>query len=199
MAIALSTSWVCSLLPGALPVPIAAYLGRFSPAGNAPAPALFPMFPWLAYALLGAALGRWWRLAGAQVEAAVLLTAVAGALLALCTSEAHPALQGFMNAHSAALPPLRVAFRAGVVASLLGLGFAFPRGRLAGLLGDLGRASLRIYWVHMLFAYGVLGSPLRARLGYAGWAGFAGLLMAAMWALSRARLPERHPKAIDRA
>jgi len=188
-AIAMATAPVWSLLPGSLPLPLAAYVGRFAVAQGAPNPALFPLFPWLSYTLIGAALGRAWHLSKERVELAVLTTAVLGAVLAAVTSEAHPALQQLANGSAAALPPLRVAFRAGMVASLLGLGFAYPRGLLARLLGDVGQASLRIYWVHMLFAYGVLGSPVRGRLGYPGWAALAGVLLAAMWGLSRARLP----------
>lgn len=195
---ALLTTSVGSLLPGVLPVPIAAYLGRFDVVAGAPAPALFPLFPWLSYALIGAGLARYWRLSGERIELAVLLTALMGALLAFVTSEAHPITQRWISQYPAAVPPFRVAFRVGMVAGLLGLGFAFPGGRLGRVLGDYGRASLRIYWVHLLFAYGILASPVRARLGYGGWAALGCLLLAAMWALSRARLPVR-PKPIDRA
>jgi uncharacterized membrane protein len=207
---ALSTAGVWSLLPGMLPVPIAAYLGRFSVAEGAPAPALFPLFPWLSYALVGAALGRFWRLSGERIELSVVLTSLAGALLAALTTEAHPWTQEWLSHAPQALPPMRVAFRVGLVTCLLGAGFACARGALSRALEDFGRASLRINWVHLLVADGLLGSAVRARLGYGAWAALASVLLVAMWGLSRARLPssppahrgqhgQMPPKPIDRA
>jgi uncharacterized membrane protein len=202
VAIAFATPFVWAQLPGALPRPLAAYLGRFEPLPGAPAPALFPLFPWLAYACLGAALGSWLRevrtaaassTAGAPqhrqgeraVDALVLRWMLLGALTAALTSEAHPVVLRVMNALPESVPPLRVAFRVGMITTLLGVGLMLATRRASVALLDLGRASLRVYWFHLPFAYGLLGLPLRGKLTYFQYALVAPVLALAMWGLSR--------------
>jgi uncharacterized membrane protein len=191
VAITLATPLVWSLLPAGLPRPLAAYLGRFEPLPGAAPPALFPLFPWLAYACCGAALGRWLRIARPPVDRTVLLCMVLGACVAALTSEAHAYIQHTLNALPNTVPPLRAAFRMGIIATLLGIGFTFPGGLAGRVLVDLGRASLRVYWFHLPFAYGILGRPLRGRLGYLEFGLAASLLLLAMWGLSRARFSRK--------
>ena len=121
---------------------------------------------------------------------------VLGAALSACTSEAHGFIQRLM-ADPALIPPLRVAFRAGMVVVLLGFGFAFSPGRVANVVVAFGRASLRVYWFHLPFAYGIASRPVRAKLGFPAWAGLAALLLLAMWGLTLIRRP-RTPQP-DRA
>jgi uncharacterized membrane protein len=197
-AIAFATPFVWALLPGALPRPLAAYLGRFEPLPGAPAPALFPLFPWLAYACLGAALGSWLRETASSaarapqqregahaVDALVLRCMLIGAITAVLTSEAQPFVLRVMNAVPESVPPLRVAFRGALITTLLGVGLVLAAGRASVALLDLGRASLRVYWFHLPFAYGLLGLPLRGKLTYLQYGLVAPLLALAMWGLSR--------------
>lgn len=185
LLVALVTEPLASQLPGVLPVPIAAYLGRFPAAQGAPNPALFPLFPWLAYALLGAAFGACLRLYPQRVERTVVLGLLGGAMLAMLTSEAHRFVRVVLHDIPLCVPLLRAGFRVGIVLVLMGIGYAFPGGRSAQVVLDFGRASLRIYWVHLIFAYGILARSLHAKLGYASYLGLAFALLVAMWGLSR--------------
>lgn len=197
----LAVAWVTyplgQTLPGALPVPLAAYLARFPGApGEAVAAALFPLCPWFAYACFGAALGSCLRRRGQEAERLLLAAVVLGAALAACTSEAHAPIQRLI-ANPLLVPPLRVAFRVGVVLVLLGFGFAFSPGRSADRVVAFGRASLRVYWFHLPFAYGILARPVHGKLDLGTWAALATLLLTGMWGLTR--IGRRHPPEPDRA
>jgi uncharacterized membrane protein len=185
LAVALATEPIAARLPGVLPIPVAAYLGRFPAGVGAANPALFPLFPWLAYALLGAAFGACLRLYPQLTERTVVLGLLGGATLAMGTSEAHRLVRALLRDFPLCVPLVRTGFRVGIVLVLMGIGYAFPRGRVALKVLDFGRASLRIYWIHLLFAYGFLSRPVHAKLGYASWFGLALLLLGAMWVLSR--------------
>ena len=184
-AIALGTEPLWSQLPGLLPVPLAAYLGKFDPAPGAPPPALFPLFPWLAYACFGAAFGTALRRSRDASERVVVGAGVGGALLALCTSEAHHLVQSWAVAAPWSVQPLRVAFRTGLVLVLLLGGWLWADGKRGRVLVAYGRASLRVYWAHLLVAYGTLGHPWQKHLSMGEWAVRLVLLMFAMWLLTR--------------
>jgi uncharacterized membrane protein len=185
VGVALATEPIAAHLPGALPIPLAAYLGRFAAGPGAPNPALFPLFPWLAYALMGAAFGACLRLYPERAERTVVLGLLGGALLSLGTSEAHRCVRVLLRDLPWIVPLVRTCFRVGIVLLLMGIGYAFPRGKSAAVTLDFGRASLRIYWIHLIFAYGICARPLRAKLSYGSWFGLALILLLAMWGLSR--------------
>jgi uncharacterized membrane protein len=194
--VALLTEPMWMLLPGVLPVPLAAYLGKFDPAVGAPQPALFPLFPWLAYACIGAAYGTWLRQRGRHEgdgDALIVRLGIAGALLSLCTSEAHHAVQGLVASLPWLVHPLRVAFRVGLVLVLLLAGWLWTDARRGRLLIAYGRASLRVYWAHLLIAYGTLGHPWQKQLRMGEWAVRFVLLMVAMWLLTRLGAPRPVP------
>ncbi|MDB4976634.1 MAG: hypothetical protein JWN48_4975 [Myxococcaceae bacterium] len=184
-AVALLTEPVWSVLPGVLPVPLAAYLGKFEPAAGAPPPALFPLFPWLAYACIGAAFGTKLRTSGAASERVVVGAGIGGALLSLCTSEAHHAVQTLITVAPWTVHPLRVAFRVGLVLVLLLLGWLWAERERGRVLVSYGRASLRVYWAHLLIAYGSLGHPWQKQLFMGQWATRLSLLLMFMWLLTR--------------
>jgi uncharacterized membrane protein len=174
---------------------VAAYFGKWPSPKGIPAAALFPLFPWLAYAFVGAAVGAVLRRHRDDPGGALLVLATAGAALSLATSESHAFVS---NAH-VLLPWLvavtRVAYRVGIVLLLLLLGYAWTgvvRGRL---LVDFGRASLRVYWVHLMFAYGILGRLLQRQSSYAEWAFWVLPLLAAMWILTQIGR-RAHPKSV---
>jgi uncharacterized membrane protein len=185
VTVALLTEPLAAHLPGPLPIPLAAYLGRFRAPPGMPNPALFPLFPWLAYALVGGSFGAYLRLFPERTERTVMTSLLLGAALSLATSEAQPFVRAVLRDFPLSVPLARASFRIGIVLLLMGVGYAFARARSARLVLDFGRASLRIYWVHLLFAYGILARPLRAKLGYGSWFGLALLLLVAMWGLSQ--------------
>jgi uncharacterized membrane protein len=183
--IALGTEPMWSLLPGLLPVPLAAYFGKWEPTAGAPPAALFPLFPWCSYACFGAAFGTMLRMQRATFERFVVAAGIAGALLALATSEAHHGVQAAIAWLPWTVHPLRVAFRVGLVLVLLLAGWLWSANGRGTVLISCGRASLRIYWAHLLVAYGVLGHPWQKRLFMGEWAARLALLLALMWLLSR--------------
>jgi uncharacterized membrane protein len=183
LLIAIGTQAMWSLLPGLLPVPLAAYFGKWEPSAGAPAAALFPLFPWCSYAFFGAAFGTMLRVQ--RFERFIVLSGVAGALLALVTSEAHHGVQSAIAWMPWTVHPLRVAFRVGLVLVLLLAGWLWSANGRGSVLISCGRASLRIYWAHLLVAYGVLGHPWQKRLFMGEWAARLALLLALMWLLSR--------------
>jgi len=185
VGVAALTEPLSFLLPGVLPVPLAAYLGKFAPAAGAPAPALFPLFPWFSYACVGAAYGTLLRTHGEHDERFIVCTGLGGALLALLTSEAHHPVQHLIGAAPWLVHPLRVAFRTGLVLVLLLAGWLWAHGKRGRLLIAYGRASLRVYWAHLLVAYGVAGSPWQKHLAMGEWATRLLVLLFAMWLLTR--------------
>jgi hypothetical protein len=185
LLVVLATEPLARQLPGALPVPLAAYLGRIGVPRGAPNPSLFPLFPWLAYALLGASFGAFLRLFPERAERSVVLGLLLGSALALITSEAHRPVRALIQSVPFCVPLVRTSFRVGMVLLLMGIGYAFPGGFTARRLIDVGRTSLRIYWVHLIFAYGLFARPLRAKLSYGSWLGLAIPLLVAMWGLSQ--------------
>ncbi|MDB4986258.1 MAG: hypothetical protein JWN04_1436 [Myxococcaceae bacterium] len=196
--VALLTEAVSSMLPGVLPVALAAYLGKFAPAAaGLPQPALFPLFPWLAYACIGAAFGTKLRTAGEHSDHYVVAAGLAGATLALCTSEAHQAVQSLMTAVPWSVHPLRVAFRVGLVLVLLLAGWLWAQGKRGRVLVSYGRASLRVYWAHLLIAYGSLGHPWQKQLQMAEWATRLLLLLGLMWLLTRIGSAPTVPKRAE--
>jgi hypothetical protein len=143
---------------------------------------------------MGAAFGASLRLYPQRAERTVVLGLLGGALLSLATSEAHRFVRVLLRDAPLCVPLVRTCFRVGIVLLLMGIGYAFARGRAAAIARDFGRASLRIYWIHLIFAYGICARPLRAKLGYGSWFGLALVLLLAMWGLSRlGRGRERAP------
>lgn len=191
LVFAVATQPLGAHLPGPIPVPLAAYLARFPVLpGETVSAALFPLCPWFSYACLGAALGSSLRLRSEAAERILLACVVLGAALAAASSEAHLYVRELL-VHPQLVAPLRVTFRVGVVLVLLGLGFAFSPGKVATHVVALGRSSLRVYWFHMPFAYGLLGRPVKGQLGFLAWAALATLLLVGMWGLTHVRLPKR--------
>lgn len=197
--VALVTETLQRALPGALPVPIAAFFGKFAPAPGAPAPALFPLFPWLAYGLVGAAFGTLLRTHADRSERLIVNASVLGALLALLTSESHPLVQLLIAREPWTVHPLRVAYRVGLVAVLLWIGWLWAARDRGRVLLAYGRASLRIYWAHLLIAYGVLGSPWHKQLHVGEWAVRASVLLASMWLLAGIGANARMPRKVGAA
>lgn len=194
-AVAAATELAQALLPGPLPVPIAAYLGKFPPAPGMPAPALFPLLPWLSYACVGAAYGSLLRSRAEELDALVVRGGVAGAAIALASSESYAVVQRAIAHEPWIVHPLRVAFRVGLVLVLVGIGWLWAEHGRGRLLIAYGRASLRIYWAHLMLAYGVLGSPWHKRLYLGEWGARLAVLLLLMWLLAKLGTKARVPQA----
>lgn len=201
VCVAFTTSWTRTWVPGVLPEGIAAYLGQWPPPPGRSVMGLFPLFPWLAYALIGTALGLVWSraLATKTLELRVVVLAALGACLALASSEALPHVFLAQPYVPWLTQPLRVAYRVGLflVLALFALGITRVRSPLRAALDTLGRASLLVYWVHLQFAFGAASSPLSKRLGYLGWALGSLALVLAMVLVAHVRIawPGRRGRA----
>jgi uncharacterized membrane protein len=185
LAVACATVPLGSLMPGPLPGWLAGYLAQWAPPPGQPPASRFPLFPWFAYACFGAAVGWLLRVQRQHAERLVLLLAVGGAALAMITSEGHPLIQDLIALQPWTVAPLRVAFRVGIVLALFVVGHVWASGTRGRVLLDFGKTSLRVYWAHMLFAYGLLGRALQQSSSYAMWAGWVLVLLAGMWGLAQ--------------
>jgi uncharacterized membrane protein len=189
VVVAFATHDMRTLVPGALPVPLAAYLAQWPPLPGRSHAALFPLFPWLSYALVGASLGQWLAAASARgkAERAAWLAVLAGVVPAVLASELLPFAKSVIAAAPESLHLVRVVYRIGASLLLLGLALALARPNVpfGPALRRLGQASLFVYWVHLPLTFGVLAKPLSRSLELPAWAfGFA-LLTLLMTLLTR--------------
>lgn len=171
------------------PAPIAGYFaGRLRDS-------LFPVFPWSAFTLVGAAAGLLLARARAQGReaAAVGAMAAAGAAaipLALWTDGHAPAVYPAYDFWHTS--PSYVVLKSGVLLLLLAAAFVLDRIPGPSALRQLGRTSLLVYWVHLEIIYGKWVAPgLRGNLSVEQAAGGVVILALAMLALSIARTHAR--------
>lgn len=180
--IALVTPVMRQVVPGPLPVPVAAYLAWWDPGPGRVVASVFPLFPWAAYAFVGAGFGVYWNRAlhrGKLVET-VIACSVLGALIVTFTSEVR--LFAFYRQWPFFVQPIRVLYRVGIVLMLAGaaLGLARPAIRRWLPLHYLGGASLVVYWIHLEFAYGAAVRPIVRTLDFSQWLVGGTLLTIAM-------------------
>jgi uncharacterized membrane protein len=144
----LATPWFWSVdwLAG-LPLSIAAYL---SPSAGSQ----FPLFPWAAYVLLGAALGQWYLKWGASRLDWYANLALFAPGLGLVTLAFVVNWVGGQDAWESI--PNQVALRMGASLMLLGLiARASQRiTRLPHVFGAVAQETLLIYFVHLCIVYG---------------------------------------------
>lgn len=181
----LATEPLRDVLPAGLPHPIAAYVGAWPTADGVRSMAMFPLAPWLGYALLGACFGAHLSKAGTRAELTRSM-AVAVPVMALVGFLASGVLQ-LTTAAPFTAKLVRALHRTGIATSAAGLLMLLPSHRLSPLR-VFGQTSLLLYCVHLEFAYGVAARPLAHRLGYGGW--FVGLflLSTSMYGVGRLRL-----------
>ena len=189
-------------LPGVLPRPVAAYLARWpSIAGERPL-AGFPLFPWIAYAFIGRAVGLTIATHKAQEtlgKAAAFALAI-GALLSVGANETLQWKLGTMSALPDIVYVVRVLARVGNLLFVLGLTyFATGSERVrTSFVWALGQSSLFVYWVHMEFAYGIASKPIKLELDLGEWFAAFASLMALMVALVYVKRTKRVDAWLDR-
>jgi len=162
-AVAVVTPWLWTTYrPRWLPWPLESYINGVHIYAQ-PQPWLFPIFPWIAFAFVGLALGFLLFSGFAKKSEAWFFAAVGGAGAIACGLS--QLLDGApVRLYSAAIydywhtSPEFFLMRCGILLALLFLVYAWCRWGLA-LKGfspiiQLGTTSLLVYWVHIEFVYG---------------------------------------------
>ncbi len=186
--VALPTEYLTSLMPGELPHALAAYVGKWDSRLGRSLPA-FPLFPWLGYAFVGAAVGNVWLRAANAGKAHVAVFGLGAAAAGIAAITNGP------PAHQWLVPNAPFAYKSLFMLHKIGFGLALLMlvhlaVQIAGRspLREMGQTSMVMYWVHLEFAYGLLAKPFKHRLDYGQWAvGFVALTLA-MAGLARLRL-----------
>src|SRR5229473_5218909 len=204
--VAVMTPWMWTTLrPRWLPWPLESYINGVHVYGH-PQPWLFPLFPWVAFAFVGLALGFLLFSDFAKKKEAWLFAALGGAGVIACglsqLLDAAP-----VRLYSAAIydywhtSPEFFLMRCGVLLALVFLAYAWCRWGLA-LKGfspiiQLGTTSLLVYWVHIEFVYGRFSILPKGRCSILK--ATAGLLVIflAMLALSVLRTRWKKAKALQ--
>jgi uncharacterized membrane protein len=155
---------------------------------------LFPIFPWVAFAFVGLAVGFWLFTDFAQQreELGFLALAIAG-VAAFCASLAldrwGPAMYSVYDYWHTS--PNFFLARCGVIVMILCAAYAWCRwgwGQVGfSLIEQLGRTSLLVYWVHIEFVYGRLSILPKGKCGIAAATAGLCVIFVAMLGLSMAR------------
>jgi uncharacterized membrane protein len=150
-----------------------------------PPRALFPLFPWLAHAFAGAAVGVLFaRARRAQTEDRLMLRLAVGALALCAATLAVDALPFHLYSSMSWWHTSPAYFLLRTVSNVLLLCALWLLERLwqparAGVLAQLGRHSLVVYWVHVELVYGRWFWRARGTLSLAqGAVALAGVLLA---------------------
>jgi len=159
------------VFPRWLPEPLTAYLGGPRPM------AWFPLFPWMAWPLIGVALGhfwvRWSRDAKRQAVAFVL-TGIGGMAIiyaVILIRKINPYIIRYPSDLVQQMGPGSFFYRLGMLGPIALLAYIVTRlgGRRFSVMQQLGQTSLLVYWIHVDLCYGMVSSRLHGRLGM-GWA-----------------------------
>jgi len=160
-AVALATPAIwTSARPRFLPWPLESYINGVHNLDQ-PQPWLFPVFPWVAFAFAGLAVGLWTFTARAKKLESWSFALLAAAGLGVCGLSML--LDRSPYRWSAAYDywhtsPNFFLMRCGILLGILFLAFAWCRWglpqRYFSPLAQLGKTSLLVYWVHIEFVYG---------------------------------------------
>ncbi len=177
-----------------MPTRVADYVARTTADPSLSASgARFPIFPWLAYALLGAAIGLGVRARPVAQPWAVpfaprpLVALAMAIVVGVLVYEPTPSAQWLLAHTEQVRNLLRLVWNAAIATGLAALAaLTLPRiERAAEAMLSLGRHSLVVYVVHLEIAFGLPCTPIRQTLDFVGWALGAGLLTAAMVGIAR--------------
>jgi uncharacterized membrane protein len=205
IALATPPLWT-TLRPSWLPWPLESYINGVH-TFNQPQPWLFPIFPWVAFAFAGLAVGFFLFTNFAKSSEALAFAALGGTGVLACVLsvllDASPirlyAVYDYW--HSG---PNFLLMRCGILLLILSLVYAWCRWAFAQIgfspIIQLGKTSLLVYWVHIEFVYGRFSILPKGQSSVAKAS--AGLLaiFLAMLALSLARTRwKKKPAMVSRA
>jgi uncharacterized membrane protein len=184
--------------PTYLPLWITSYLGGAKPLDPAQHfLAWFPLFPWLAWPLLGVAAGHWWQHASRDSRRqarAFFICGVGGVLLiaAIQTIRAiNPQIIRYPSHTVQQMGPGALFYRLGLIGIIALIGWAVVRvtGDRFSVMRQFGYTSLLVYWVHVELCYGLLAAKLGIAKRLSMPAATVGLavMIALMLALSLAK------------
>jgi uncharacterized membrane protein len=196
------TSWRMPWLPW----PIESYLCGVHTFGQ-PQSWLFPIFPWVAFAFAGLAIGfalmsNWGRrnelVAVASIGASGLALIAAARWLDHYPKQIYPVYDFWHTS------PNFFAIRVGILMLIVLASYAWCRWGAAqwgfSPLIQLGQTSLLVYWVHIEFVYGRFSILPKRTMTVAGASAGLAIILIAMVALSiaRARMKGRGVEVIGR-
>jgi uncharacterized membrane protein len=205
VAIATPLLWT-TYQPRWLPWPLESYINGVHIYAQ-PQPWLFPIFPWVAFAFLGLALGFLLYSDFAKANESRFFAAIGGAgiiasLLALLFDAAPIRLYSFAIYDYWHTSPNFFLMRCGVLLALVFLVYAWCRWGWAqrgfSPIIQLGNTSLLVYWVHIEFVYGRFSILPKGRCGILKATGGLLIIFAAMVTLSvlRTRWKKQRAKVL---
>src|SRR5688572_4954277 len=173
-----SAGWL-SVLPDWLEMYVRSFHGRSS----------FSLFPWPAFALVGAVVGTWLSSTTTADQERVATKRIGLIGLALVLAAAvmsFPALFFDPQTYSREAPAYFL-LRLGLLMAAIPVAFAWNQWRPEGWspLREMGYASLFVYWIHVEMAYGRPANAIKGDLSFVeATVGYA-LLVVVLWSLVR--------------
>jgi uncharacterized membrane protein len=181
--------------PNWLPWPVESYLDGVHIFGR-PQPWLFPIFPWVAFAFTGLAVGFFLRSVFAKRKETSAFVVLGSTGILACALAAvfdagpirlyDPAIYDYWHTS-----PSFFLMRCGILLMILFLAYAWCRWGFAqrgfSPIIQLGQTSLLVYWVHIEFVYGRLSILPKGRCSIAAATTGLVIIFVAMLALSIAR------------
>jgi uncharacterized membrane protein len=148
--------------PDYLPTWITSYLGGQKPM------AYFPLFPWLAWPLLGVLVGHWWHHAARdrRNEMLAFVACGVGGVLIIAVIQTirvlNPQIIRYPSYEVQQMGPGSLLYRLGMIGIIALIGWAVVRlgGDRFSVMRQFGRTSLLVYWVHVELCYGLLAPTL---------------------------------------
>jgi len=160
-AVALATPplWTTAR-PSFLPWPLESYINGVHIYAQ-PQPWLFPIFPWVAFAFAGLAVGFWMFTGLARKLEGWSLAVLGAAAVGICglaLLSDHTPFRWIGVYDYWHTSPSFFLMRGGILLGVLPLAYAWcrwgPPQRTFSPLAQLGKTSLLVYWVHIEFVYG---------------------------------------------
>jgi hypothetical protein len=185
LGVASITTYVESLSPTGIPVPLSAYIARFTD-GSGRGVVMFPLLPLSGYGLIGVSLGVLWHRSstGEGVTRAFFW------LLCACIAvEMVIKMFPILIAYTPSITRMtRLLQKSGLALILVSSSYFLTQWAGRFPLRSIGKTSLLIYCVHLELVYGLCGRPWIAALSYEGCLmGFV-VMMLLMVGLAHVRL-----------
>ena len=192
--------------PSWLPWPLESYINGVH-TFNQPQPWLFPIFPWVAFAFAGLAVGFFLFTDFARRSEALAFAALGGTGILACALsvlfDVSPIRLYAVNDYWHSGPNFFL-MRCGILLLILSLVYAWCRWGLAQIgfspIIQLGKTSLLVYWVHIEFVYGRFSILPKGQCSVAKASAGLLIIFLAMLALSLLRTRwKKKPSMVSRA